>query len=162
MPDENKNQNPDGNGSEPTGRSSAFSADYVKELREEAASWRTKYRDMETKVQSLEDSIKQTVTSTTIKDELSKRGLDIDPKFIELKDGVEVSKAVDNFLEKYPQFGNHEQHSKQERRTFSPIAPKKENSNKQPRRATMMDIKNDPIARAKLRDEYRQMLGRND
>lgn len=149
-------------------RSSAFSPEYVKELREEAASWRTKYRDLETKAQTLEQTIKVGEIVSKVTSEISKRGLKINPEFITIGEDGDPVKAVDAFLEEYPQFAvtsepNTTQDTQQIVNRAKPITSEKVNTNNHPaRKGNIMDIAKDPIARAKLRDQYRSMLGRGN
>lgn len=159
--------NNDAGGSQNHGDSgrSAFSPDYVKELREEAASWRTKYRETETKVQTLEQSIAQLTSGSKVKEEISKRGLKINPDFIKLDKDGDAAKAVDKFLEDYPQFAveSTQQVIKPVKKGIKPIAGEKTNTNNNPaQKGNIMDVKKDPLARAKLREQYRSMLGHGD
>lgn len=142
---------------------SAFSPEYVKELREEAASWRTKFRETESRVQQLEQTINMSTIISNVKSEISKRGLKINPEFITIGEDGDAVKAVDAFLEEYPQFAMPADQPRQTQTFEKPIASQKSNTNNIPvRKGNIMDIKNDPIARAKLRDQYRSMLGRGD
>lgn len=132
-----------------------YSTEYVKELRDEAASWRTKLRDTENRLTSLEADIAKNVKVSTIKEELSKRNLNIDVDFIKLEQGDSASTAVDNFLKKYPQFGEPTVSEP----TRKPLPPNKRNTNAP---AVINEdyaaVKKDPIARTKLRELYRSML----
>lgn len=163
MANENQDPNKD-HKTEDKGTGSAFTADYVRELREEAASWRTKFRETEGKVTDLSNKLEAITTSAKVTEELAKRGLKINPKFITLGEDKDPVKAVDSFLEEYPQFGS-EAFSPEPRRkeVGKPNPASKDNSNKpSARRGNIMDAAKDPIARAKLRDQYRSMLGRGD
>lgn len=157
--------NNDAGGSQNHGDSgrSAFSPEYVKELREEAASWRTKYREAETKAQTLEQNLHIANIVSNVKNEIDKRGLKINPEFITIGDDGDAAKAVDAFLEEYPQFAMTSEPPRRAQNFEKPIPSSKSNTNNNPvRKGNIMDIKNDPIARAKLRDQYRSMLGRGD
>ena len=141
----------------------AFSSEYVRELREEAASWRTKFREAEAKVQTLEQTIQVGNIISNVKNEIDKRGLKINPEFITIGDDGDAVKAVDAFLEEYTQFAIVEPPKRTPNFDTKPITSSKTNTNNNPvRKGNIMDIKNDPIARAKLRDQYRSMLGRGD
>jgi len=153
---------PNPNPSNPGG----FSADYIKELRDEAASWRTKFREQEQKTTTLEAEVGKLVKEHTLGTELAKRNLNVDPSWITLEEGKSPKEAVDAFLEKYPQFSSEgagspepEPKPNQGRR---PMTPQRPNSNV-PRFANSdyESVKKDPIARAKLRDHYRSLLGEN-
>jgi len=144
-----------GTGSQPQSNTGGYSAEYVKELREEAASWRTKFRDTEAKIKTLEESIAGNEKTSSIKAELIKRNLDIDVDFIKVEQGEKVDQAVDRFLKKYPQFGK----PAPKEPTRRPMTPEKQNTNTPP----VFDedyeaVKKDPVARTKLRELYRGML----
>jgi hypothetical protein len=167
MPEPIKNEGGTQVQSNDAGRTSAFSPDYVKELREEAASWRTKFRETESKVQTLEQQIHYATVVSSVKSEIDKRGLKINPDFITLGEDGDVTKAVDKFLEEYPQFGNTESTTQitnqktEVKKGVRPITNERTNTNTQSSSSkNIQDIKNDPIARAKLRDQYRSALGR--
>lgn len=145
-------------------RSSAFSPEYVKELRQEAADYRTKLRDTEKRVSELEQTIKVGQIVSNVTNEISKRGLKINPDFITIGEDGDAVKAVDAFLEEYPQFANQETpRPAPVVNRARPITSEKTNTNNNPvRKGNIMDMAKDPIARAKLRDQYRNMLGRGD
>lgn len=133
----------------------SYSTEYVKELRDEAASWRTKFREAETKAKTLEETIAKTIRDEGIKSELSKRGLNVDPDFIKVEQGQTVEQAIDGFLKKYPQFSSQQPPTP----TRKPMHTEKTNTNI----PSIPDndyqaVKNDPVARAKLREQYRAML----
>lgn len=158
-----ENSNSADAGLENTGRSSAFSPEYVKELREEAASWRTKFREVEQKVQTLEQTIQVGAIVSNVKNEIEKRGLKINPEFISIGEDGDAVAAVDAFLEEYPQFAAEPITKQTPVNRNKPIGTEKVNTNNNPaRKGNIMDAKNDPIARAKLREQYRNMLGRGD
>lgn len=164
MPEPVSNANGGTEGTENHSRASAFSPEYVKELREEAASWRTKFRDMETKVQTLEQTIQVATVVSQVKNEIAKRGLKINPEFITLGEDGDPVKAVDAFLEEYPQFAvEPTPKTTQNVNREKPITSQKVNTNNNTvRKGNIMDVAKDPIARAKLRDQYRSLLGRGD
>ena len=164
MPEPVNKTNADAVVNEPTSRASAFSPEYVKELREEAAGWRTKFRETETKLQDLEENLNVAVVVSKVKEEISKRGLKINPDFITLGEDGDPVKAVDTFLEEYPQFAVEPttKHTQEVNRA-KPSTSHKTNTNvNKAQFGNIQDIKKDPIARAKLRDQYRSMLGRGD
>jgi hypothetical protein len=132
-----------------------YSAEYVRELREEAASWRTKFRETEARVKTLEESIAGNERTSSIKAELIKRNLEIDVDLIKLEQGEKADQAVDRFLKKYPQFGK----PAGKEPTRRPMTPEKQNTNT----PHVFDedyeaVKKDPVARTKLRELYRGML----
>jgi len=137
-----------------------YSADYVKELREEAAGWRTKFREAETSIQEMKTQLGQMEHSFTVKSELDKRGINVDPSWIKVEEGKNPSEAIDAFIEKYPQFKN-ESPSPQPgpSPTPKPMRTEKKNSNAPSvQNSDYKSVKQDPVARAKLRDMYRSML----
>ena len=139
----------------PQPSNTGYSAEYVKELRDEAASWRTKFRDTETKFKTLEESVTNLEKTNNLKAELTKRKLDIDIDLIKVEPGVKVDVAVDNFLKKYPQFG---QPSPQES-TRQPMIPERRNTNAPViPDGDVAAVRKDPMAREKLRELYRGML----
>lgn len=156
------NENVDGGAvnSDTPARGSAFTTEYVKELREEAASWRTKYRDTERKYNELDKQVKEAVTTSKIEQEINKRGLKINPSFIKLGDDKDPVKAVDSFLEEYPQFAGESVKETVRREHVKPISTEKKNTNMTIKSDSVMEVKNDPIARAKLRDHYRALMNR--
>lgn len=138
-----------------------FSADYVKELRNENASWRSKYRDLEAKM-----------TQSKVQVELVRRGVTADASWISIGQGDTVEKAVDNFLEKYPQFvpqenqaGPENPEPPQVNRARPMNTPKNPTNTPGPKPSngrlgskTLEEIKKDPTARAALRSQYRALL----
>jgi len=153
------------------GRNTGYSADYVRELRDEAASWRTKLRDSETKYQTLEKSVQEATVKATLGEELSKRGVKVNPEWIKIGQGQTTAQAVDLFLKEYPQFaaGNTDDGdvitaqaadtTPDPRSQQRPQTTKKANSNVQVGKVSdLQAIKKDPVARAKVRDLYRSLV----
>lgn len=151
---------PDKNPSE-----SGYSQEYVEKLRREAADWRTKYRDLESGTMNDKISV-----------ELAKRGVQAEPSWVQVNDGMSAIDAVENFVAKYPHLvdqaptnNTQETPSNTEPPVRQPIARApaaeppggKRNTNQsvnpQQGRA-LSEIKKDPVARGQLRDRYRQML----
>jgi len=155
-------QNNNGTGSQQNNPGS-YSADYVKELRDEAASWRTKFRDAEQSLSSMNDKLASMEKTFTLKSELDKRGVAVDPSWVKVEEGMSPSQAVDKFVEQYPQFqteNNQNNSQPQPSPTPRPMKPEKQNSNAPKfKDSDYKSIKNDPVARSKLRDMYRSMLG---
>ena len=162
MPTDNSNTpQPGADGSKDT--STGYSPEYIKNLRDEAATWRLKLRETEAKVQELTNTINGERVANTVGRELERRGIKCDPSWVKLEEGVTPEKAVDKFLKDYPQFAQAAE---------VPILPK--NKNLRPMGANMPDsnientakseldaIKKDPIAREKLRDLYRGLLAKS-
>jgi hypothetical protein len=150
----------DQNPTPPSNNPGGFSVEYVKELRDEAASWRTKCREMETKATTLEAEVSKVTRGNAIQSELQKRGIKADPSFIKVAENQKIEDAVDSFLKDYPQFASSAPSPRPN--TPSPMPANKPNSNTP--NVVMSDyaaVKADPIARAKLRDQYRFMLSGN-
>jgi hypothetical protein len=147
-----------------------FSEEYVRQLREEAAGWRVKYREMEQKQKMLE-----------VKAELDKRGIKADPSWIKVADGQSVELAIEGLLRDYPHLKPDPENemSPEEDDTISKIINKKVEVGKMPKPASpdpasyghetkspqevlknrqLDEIKKDPKARSLLRKQYRHML----
>lgn len=164
MPTDNENTNGGAEGKNDTGRSSAYSADYVKELRDEAAMWRTKFKEENKRANTLDEQVKGIVTYTEVQEEIAKRGLKIKPDFIELGEDNDIGKAIDSFLEEYPQFAEpvnsfSRNSIKENKSKDKPLQPNRD-KNFNIKNFNIGDIKKDPIGRAKLRDMYRNALGK--
>lgn len=162
MPTPN-NLNPGDEGAVKDGSSTGYSKEYVANLREEAATWRTKLRETEAKVEELSNTIKGERQSNTVGRELERRGLKCNPDWVVVEEGSTPEKAVDKFLKDYPQFAQVAE---------IPIMPK--NKNLRPMGANLPDsnientakseleaIRKDPIARDKLRSLYRGLLAKS-
>jgi len=140
-----------------------FSEEYVRSLREEAAGWRIKYRELEGNQSLLE-----------VKTELTRRGIKCDPAWVKLTEGQSVALAVDGFLTEYPELKTATPDS-----SPSDIISRKVEVGKMPKPASsdpasygfesktpqemlktrqIEEIKKDPKARSLLRKEYRGML----
>jgi len=146
--------NDSGNQTQNTG----YSAEYVKELRDEAASYRTKARDANDELTTLKGIITADKTAGTINAEFTKRGIKADPKWVTLDEGQDASKAVDKFLKDYPQFSTP-QAQPPVIPGRAPMSPQRTNTNIENNAVSELGaIKNDPIARAQLRDQYRNLL----
>jgi len=138
-----------------------FSEDYVKELRSENANWRIKVRDLESKLELNE-----------VRSELLSKGVDVNPKWVELQEGISVKESVASFLESYPQFSPAPKEEElpapksAPRSAPKPMAGPKANTNApgpKPTEGTFGgrnadEVKKDPKARAALRGMYRQLL----
>jgi hypothetical protein len=149
--------------SDETNKPGAFSEDYVKELREEAAKWRIKCRELEAKA-SVGD----------VAMELVKRGIKADPSWIKRQDGQKAGEAVEQFLQDYPQFVTTDDNALIETPILSnrdatprPMPTGSKNPNTPgPKPAnyggrSLDEIKVDPQARAALRSQYRQLLAQS-
>lgn len=146
------------------GNSTGYSAEYVKELRDEAANWRTKLREVEDKFNKLSSEIESTKKQSTVQEVLTKKGITgINPRWVEIGEGSTPEAAVDKFLKDYP-------HLLPKENTFTPVKGNNvrpmntqyDNSNVENTNVSELKaIKKDPIARSKLRDQYRSMLAKN-
>ena len=141
-----------------------FSEEYVKQLREEAAKWRTKVRELEA------DQHQVQVTA-----ELTKRGIQADPGWVTMEEGQNIGEAVDAFIAKYPSltpkkvedeplFNLDEPKPRVTPKPMSPSSPattvpKPAGTNRITSR-NVDEIRKDPQARAKVRSLYRELLGR--
>jgi hypothetical protein len=132
-----------------------FSKDYVVELRNENAKWRTKCRELEGQV-----------FNKDIENELIKRGVNAKASWVEIGEDQSVKQAVDSFLEEYPHFLPGELEEKPTRTVTRPMSVQNPNTNTSgpgPRqgplgRKTLKEIKEDPKSRAALRSQYQAML----
>jgi len=151
-----------------------FSREYVKQLRDEAASWRVKYRELEARLGRFE-----------VDRELLSRGIQADPKWVEIKEGQSVKEAVDEFAVKYPHLvksniNNNQQPPPgpegqpnqidqgtrgQPKQTPSTLPPNTRVSTGEHKSTHELlqarkfnEIKKDPAARAQLRETYRSLL----
>lgn len=132
-----------------------YSKEYVSSLREEAATWRTKLRETEEKVKTLEGK----TTIDSVSKILTDKGVKADASWVKLEQGMTPEQAVDKFIELYPHLVNKETPKPKE--TNKPNPQKKENTNADNRFVANQDldaVKQDPIGRAKLRDHYRSLL----
>ena len=133
-----------------------FSEDYVKELRNEAASWRTKYRELE--------------ASQSVVQELATRGVKADPKWVTVKTGQTPVEAVNSFLEQYPHMAPAAVTTPQTTPQTTPKpavttapkplaspAPNTENAELL-QTNSLSEIRKDPTARKALREHYRSTL----
>lgn len=152
------------------GNSTGYSADYVKELRDEAAGWRTKLRETEDKLNKLQADIDSKNKQNTIQDVLSKKGMTgINPKWIEIGDGMTPEQAVDKFVKDYPHLFTQKpsddftsKDTGTPRSNYRPMVPNYDNSNvENTDKSELKAIKKDPIARSKLRDHYRSLLNKS-
>lgn len=157
------NNNPTDSGSqEPNSSRGAYSSEYVKSLRDEAASWRTKLRELETKYTELETKVKADYTANTIGKELEKRGVKADPTWVKVEEGQSPEQAVDKFLKDYPHLQSTSDNSFVPKPTKKPMRPNTANSNIENTAVSELDaIKKDPIARNKVRDLYRGLLAQS-
>jgi len=142
----------------------AYSAEYVKSLRDEAASWRSKLRDTESSLTQSKNEISQIKLETTVGAEIKKRNLTIDPSWVKMEEGQSVEQAVDAILKKHPNLATETTPTQEaETRTFTtkqkPMAVNNPNTNVNLTPVNEYDaVKKDPVARAKLREQYRSML----
>lgn len=140
-----------------------FSADYVRELRQENAQWRTKLRDMENKYGELEAKLGQTTKAMTVSSELARRGIKANPRWVDIQDNQSPEEAVENFLKEYPQFDTAPapEPKPEPKRPNIPGTPKAPQNTNTPPNAnrSVMELKEDPVTRAQVRDQYRELLG---
>lgn len=168
MPDGDKggSQNNDGRSQNNDSKSTGYSSEYVKELRDEAAGWRTKLRDTEDRLNKLTIDIENSKKQSTVSEILSQRGAKgVKPSWIEVEEDGNAETAVDNFLKEYPQFTQKDEfvpNSQKKNRAAPPMKTQRDNSNIENTEISELSaIKKDPIARAKLRDLYRGLLAQN-
>jgi hypothetical protein len=147
-----------------TNTSTGYSDDYVKQLREEAASWRVKFRELQTQFQSKE-----------IETGLAQRGIKAKASWIEIKEGQSVSEALDAFASEFPHLvstNNEEQATVDKTETrvitnkpkgFTPpatnIAPTEvKDLNKHLADRSLKQLKDDPKSRKLVQEYYKNAL----
>lgn len=152
-----------------------FSEDYVKQLRSEAAGYRTEARELNSQLQNFQ-ALEAQMTQLRVENELIRRGINADPGFVKLTKDQTPAEAVDKFLEKYPQFLPNQNSSGQDTHLSPqpkeipqalPNAPGKANVPGPSAKGvlfgrTIDEVKNDAVARSHLTDVYRGLLGRDD
>ena len=133
-----------------------YSQEYVSSLRDEAASWRTKLRESEEK----SENMLKTQFHNEVNSVLKNKGLsNIKAEWIESIDAESIDLAVDKFVEQNPLFKSDQTIIKKE--TKQPMNTTKENTNSNNRFESNPDlasIRKDPIARSKMREQYRTLL----
>lgn len=137
-----------------------FSEDYVKQLRDEAAGWRKKTRELEAQVQQ-----------STIALEFTKRGINADPSWVKPVEGQTITEAVEDFAIRYPQLQPAPQQVEQTPNprgvpTAMPPGQNNANSAGPPAAGSIINrdfesIKKDPAAHRELRDLYRNLIAQN-
>lgn len=142
-----------------------FDADYVKQLRSEAAKYRTKAKDLSEELEGYK-GLEAQIEAIRVENELVRRGIEAEPQWVQIQDGEDPSQAVDRFLENYPQFGagsqeqqpvEQEQESRKTYPKAMPPKPMNPNANNWGQRS-LDEIKEDPAARQNLTDVYRDLL----
>lgn len=152
---------------EDTDQLDSFDKDYVRQLRQEAAKYRTELKETRSQLDNYK-ALEGQLATIRVETELARRGLKVNPSWISVNDGQSPSEAVDNFLAEYPQFVDgviEEPQQVEPKRVPKSISPSKENAAHPGHGPSGMlgdrsldDIKLDPVARANLRDFYRDLL----
>lgn len=132
-----------------------FSADYVKQLREENASWRKKVRELEAHK-----------TQSEVAVEFAKRGVNADPSWLRIPEGVSAQEAVDAFLSSFGTPAAPEEDHSPLPSAPAALIPNPSKANVPGPAASgailggrsLNEIKEDPKARQMLREQYRAML----
>lgn len=148
-----------------------FDQEYVKELRSEAAGYRTQLRELQREVSSYKH-LEGEIAQLKVENELVKRGVNAEASWIKVGQDQTVAEAVDKFLEKYPQFlpqaPMSDELTPNPQRVEIPntIAPPAGNANRsdKPRMhkvfgdRSISDIENDAVARRDLSIIYQSLL----
>jgi len=155
--------NPGGEPAPAPATTGGYSAEYVKSLRDENAAWRTKLRDTESTLTQVRSEAEQIKLETTVGSVLKERNLNVDAKWIKMEEGQSVEQAVDKFLIDYPQMAAEmipqSANDTTNRGTQGPMKTQKKQTNSPGHQQNdVKTIKADPVARARLRDQYRSML----
>lgn len=132
----------------------------LESLRRENRTWRKKVHELEAQNQL-----------ASVGMELARRGITADPSWVKLDEGVEIGEAIDSFVQQYPQLATRfvadEEHEEPAPRATAPAAlppsSKQVNGAGPPakgatRHRNLEEIKKDPVARQRLREEYRELL----
>ena len=152
--------------SDETKEAKTFSAEYVAELRQENASWRTKFQEMKGAIE--------------VNAELARCNIKADPSWVKVQEGQTVKEAVKQLMKDHPHLvvqatpevetdqvepdDVHSQLMAQLKQTQAPVArdPKtttpKKTSQQILKERNMAEIKKDPVAREALRQYYRELL----
>lgn len=144
----------------------SFDKDYVKSLRAEAARYRTELKEVKTELDQYK-TLETQIHTVRIENELIRRGITAKPEWVEFNDGMSPSQAVDNFLEKFPQFsgGVSEPEKAEPKKVPKAISPNPNTASKEAPYPSgtlgsrgLDEIKADPMARNNIRDLYRDLL----
>jgi hypothetical protein len=145
-------QEPQGTGAPGNGQEPGATANELAKLRRENATWRRKYREAEVSI------------------ELVRRGVQAEPSWVKVAEDEEVAAAVERFVLQYPNLapgGQVEEYEEPAPRPTAPAAlptsPRKANTPGPPPKGALVnrnleEIKKDPVARQRLREEYRELL----
>lgn len=141
-----------------------FNREYVQELRQEAAKYRTEAKELKSQLEEFR-SLDAQIKATRVENELIRRGIAADPGWIDMSEGQTPAEAVDNFLEKYPVFNGASEQSVERKPVPKAIGPNQNNISKESNVPSgtlgtrgLDEIKTDPMARDNLRDLYRDLL----
>lgn len=136
-----------------------FDEKYVKELREENAKWRTKFRELEANELYKDVEV-----------EFAKRGIAADPTWVQVEEGQSVTDAVEALVAKHPNLVSQSTQSTTQEvteptvrrptapRVMSPGGKHSDTPANPLHERSMTEIKKDPVARSRLRDLYRDLL----
>lgn len=143
-----------------------FDAEYVQKLRDEAAKYRTKAKDLESSLKGKQD-LESQLTNLRVENELIRRGAKADPSWVPLEGFEDPTEAVDAFLERFPQLRGSEEPVPRPHEDVPPSLPPEPSKANVPGPSpvgafggrNLEEIKKDPKARDKLTRAYRQHLG---
>jgi len=143
-----------------------FDADYVKQLRSEAAKYRSKAKDLESELAQRRD-LEGQIQTVRVENELVRRGITADPNWVKVEDASDITGAVDGFLEKYPQFSTTQEpqprHVEGAPQSLPPEPNKANVPGPSPQGAfggrNVDEIRKDPKARSQMTNHYRTLLG---
>lgn len=144
-----------------------FDREYVSQLRSEAANYRTKVKDLESKLEQY-SQLEAEIRAVRVENELTKRGVQADPRWVPLDRDDDPAKAVDEFLDRYPHLKPQQDGGSSPRIKDNVPDPLKGNSNQPAPNASkgafqgrsIDEIRQDPAARRNLADLYRELLAR--
>jgi len=142
-----------------------FDREYVKNLRAEAARYRTEAKELKSQLEDFK-SLDAQIKTVRVENELTRRGLTADPSWVQIQEGQSPIEAVDNFLVKFPEFNKDITEKSVEHKSVpKAISPNPNTASKESVHPSgvlgtrgLGEIKHDPIARNNLRDLYRDLL----
>ena len=140
----------------------SFDAEYVKDLRKEAARYRTQSKDLKTELEGYK-GLEAQISEARVENELIRRGVTAQAEWVSLEPDQSPAEAVDKFLEKYPMFTNGEEPEVQPevepKVVPTAMSPKPTVTSDNSWEAAGLDaIRKDPVAKQNLTEVYRDLL----
>lgn len=146
-----------------------FDKEYVQGLRHEAGKYRQQVRELESQAAHY-GKLEAQIAQVRVENELVRRGINADPSWIQVEEGMSTTDAVNDFLERWPNFNQAEPEEKTRTKVRAPstLAPSQSNTNAPGPQAkgtlgdrSLAEIRKDPQARENLTHMYRDLLRQN-